>query len=45
MAYAEEGGDFAQLREVDACMEVSEILIELPTSGVLALSVTVDVYE
>ena len=23
MAYAEEGGDFAQLKEVDACMEVS----------------------
>lgn len=23
IAYAEEGGDFAQLKEVDACMEVS----------------------
>lgn len=25
IAYAEEGGDFAQLKEVDACMEVGEL--------------------
>ena len=33
MAYAEEGGDFAQLKEVDACMEVRGPLTQLAVAG------------